>query len=84
MNVGSMGIGKSIKSVQPKLWIKHLFKHNSMNCKKNLFYLDVTGYNEHLPLKSRSILFQKVNLAQCADEKSNESVEDMDGTFAGW
>ena len=22
-------------------------------------------------------------LAQCADEKSNESVEDMDGTFAG-
>ena len=22
--------------------------------------------------------------AQCAEEKSNESVEDMDGTFAGW
>ena len=21
---------------------------------------------------------------QCADEKSNESVDDMDGTFAGW
>ena len=22
--------------------------------------------------------------SQCAEEKSNESVEDMDGTFAGW
>ena len=22
--------------------------------------------------------------AQCAEEKSNESVEDMDGTFTGW
>ena len=23
-------------------------------------------------------------MSQCADEKSNESVEDMDRTFAGW
>ena len=22
--------------------------------------------------------------SQCAEEKSNESVEDMEGTFAGW
>ena len=22
--------------------------------------------------------------SQCAEEKSNESVEDMDGTFTGW
>ena len=25
-----------------------------------------------------------VSFSQCADEKSNESVEDMDGTLAGW
>ena len=29
------------------------------------------------------IRYQKI-LAQCADEKSNESVEDMDRTFTGW
>ena len=23
-------------------------------------------------------------VAQCAEEKSNESVEDMNGTFTGW
>ena len=28
---------------------------------------------------------EKKNMCtQCAEEKSNESVEDMDGTFAGW
>ena len=27
---------------------------------------------------------QNSTYAQCAEEKSNESVEDMDGTFTGW
>ena len=29
-------------------------------------------------------IFNQDSYTQCAEEKSNESVEDMDRTFAGW
>ena len=35
-------------------------------------------------LRSLDTFVQHMNNSQCVDEKSNESVEDMDGTLAGW
>ena len=41
-------------------------------------------------MNSKITKFQKItknlkdSMTQCADEKSNESVEDMDRTFTGW
>ena len=34
-------------------------------------------------IKGQGRNFSFFDSSQCADEKSNESVEDMDGTFAG-
>ena len=56
------------------------------------------AFNPHLNFgEKRSIWMNKVSsnflenespslvhMSQCAKEKSNESVEDMDGTSAGW
>ena len=33
---------------------------------------------------ARAALLRNHYLSQCADEKSNKSVKDKDGTFAGW
>ena len=35
-------------------------------------------------LKIIKIVFKYYHNTQCAEEKSNESVEDMEGTFDGW
>ena len=35
--------------------------------------------------KESRYMFSKIHyISQCAEEKSNESVGDMDGTFTGW
>ena len=36
------------------------------------------------PLRNPISTKKLKRLTQCAEEKSNESVEDMDRTFAGW
>ena len=40
-------------------------------------------FDDNPGLWGDSLVIQN-ELTQCAEEKSNESVEDMDGTFAGW
>ena len=42
--------------------------------------IKTTIFLSHVIIKKLS----EYTRSQCAEEKSNESVEDMDGTFAGW
>ena len=55
-------------------------------CQKATKTRDQTSQFADIPKGTLNVWYASdVHLhTQCADEKSNKSVEDMDGTFAGW
>ena len=59
------------------------FEKKKPNCHVWIIFIEPNFYEKvgYCPLMTYMWLCFN---AQCAEEKSNESVEDMDGTFTGW